>query len=341
MSLKKVLTIASIFIVGLGIVGAWFLFSSNTNFKSGNKEIIVKNRMSLNEITNLLLTDTIILSQSSFDMTCKLLRYKDQTIKPGRYVIKSGMSNFDIVKKLRNGLQDPVNLTINNVRDMSQLCSKISQQLMLDSTILYNKLMDSLFLDSINLNRENIISLFIPNTYQVYYTITPEKLISKISSEHEKFWSSKNRREALQQRNITEAQCYTIASIVEKETTFESEKQEIAGVYLNRLKTGMKLQADPTVVFALGLFGIQRILFEHLSTASPYNTYMIDGLPPGPICMPSLSSLEAVIQSEMHEYLFFCAKPGYDGSHLFAKNYQAHLQNAAEYRKWLDKENIK
>ncbi|MBK7467548.1 MAG: endolytic transglycosylase MltG [Saprospiraceae bacterium] len=118
---------------------------------------------------------------------------------------------------------------------------------------------------------------------------------------------------------MTEAQAYTVASIVEKETIYEAEKKTIAGVYLNRLKTGMKLQADPTVVFALGIFGIQRILFEHLSTNSPYNTYLVNGLPPGPICMPSQTSLDAVINSEEHDFLFFCAKPGYDGSHSFAK----------------------
>ncbi|MBK7226639.1 MAG: endolytic transglycosylase MltG [Saprospiraceae bacterium] len=319
----------------------WIVFTSNTNFNTKSKEIIITKDLSSDSVVSKLKNDSIINNNTSFTIVKSLLKYNDQAVKPGRYLFKSGMSNLDMIRKLRSGNQDPVSITINNVRDTKQLCAKFGQQLMLDSTELFSMLSDTILLDSMGFNRENILSLFIPNTYEMYYTISPRKLIAKFSSEYEKFWSNNNRRAEIQKRNITEAQAYTVASIVEKETIYEAEKKTIAAVYLNRLKTGIKLQADPTVVFALGIFGIQRILFEHLSTNSPYNTYLVNGLPPGPICMPSQTSLDAVINSEEHDFLFFCAKPGYDGSHSFAKNFQAHSQNANEYRKWLDKEKIK
>lgn len=341
MALKKIIWACAAIVIG-GLCGFGYLcFSNNTNFHSNTKDLLIIKGSTFENLNTTLREDSIVKNLFAYHLVSKILRFNDNSLKLGRYSIKKNTSTWDLVRKLRSGNQDAIKLTVNNVRDIPQLTAKISNQLAIDSNELLQILIDSSFLDSIHYTKDNVMSLFIPNTYEVYYTIRPEKLIAKFQSEHEKYWSENNRREKIKAKNIDEAQAYTLASIVEKESIYEPEKATIAGVYLNRLARGEKLQADPTVVFALGLFGIQRILFEHLTTPSPYNTYMINGLPPGPICMPSGSSLEAVINAENHEYLFFCAKPGYDGSHNFAKTYQAHLQNAAIYRTWLDQENIK
>ncbi|MDQ3141725.1 MAG: endolytic transglycosylase MltG [Bacteroidota bacterium] len=322
-------------------IGASQLWINNIKDKKSTTEFYIDKMVSLEQIAHQLDTLQIIKSKVSFLTSCKLLRFTDQRVKLGRYVFKNGMNNFQIVSKLKSGIQDPVKVTLNNVRNIQELVGKLDVYLQLDSSAMIQKLTDSLYVDSLGYNVSNILTLFIPNTYEMYWTISFDKLIQRFKLEHYNFWKKGNRLELAKIKNLDEKQAYIVASIVEKETIVEAEKSTIAGVYLNRIRTGMKLQADPTVVFAMGLLGIQRILYEHLTTISPFNTYMVEGLPPGPICMPSLSSLDAVLNAEEHEYIFFCAKPGYDGSHAFAKTYFGHAQNAKIYRSWLDKERIR
>jgi UPF0755 protein len=182
--------------------------------------------------------------------------------------------------------------------------------------------------------------MFIPNTYEMFWTTTPEKFVARMKKEYDGFWDDE-RLKKLKKNNLDKTQAYIVASIVEKESNYDPERPTIAGVYLNRLKAGEKLQADPTVVFATGEFTLQRVLFSHLKIDSPYNTYMYSGLPPGPICMPSVSSLNAVINAEDHEYMFFCAKPDNSGIHAFAKDYDEHQKNASAFSAWLNSLNIK
>lgn len=283
--------------------------------------------------------DSLLCDTSSFIQLARIMNFKK--FKPGRYLFKPGMDNLTIINKLRRGVQDPIKLTINNVRDIYQLSAKLGNDLLLDSIDFVRLFTDSSVLKEINYSSDNILGLFIPNTYEMYWTINPDRFLQRMVHEQELFWSRDNRREKANQKQLTPNEIYTIASIVEKETILEEEKSTIAGVYINRLRTGMKLQADPTVVFALGLTGIQRVLLEHLKIESPFNTYLVNGLPPGPICMPSVSTIDSVLNAEKHDFIFFCAKPGFEGGHVFAKTLEGHNQNAKLYRQWLNKERIR
>jgi UPF0755 protein len=201
--------------------------------------------------------------------------------------------------------------------------------------------MDQEVLSELGYTPENIMSLFIPNTYQVYWNTSPQNLLKRLQVENDAFWAKKNRREKAKSLGLSTQEVYTLASIVEKESLVMDEKPIIAGVYLNRLKKGMLLQADPTVVFAVGDFSIQRVLNKHLAIDSPYNTYKNVGLPPGPICMPSISSIDGVLNAEKHNYIFFCAKPNSGGRHAFANTLAGHNRNAAIYRNWLQANQIR
>ncbi|HRH99800.1 MAG TPA: endolytic transglycosylase MltG [Saprospiraceae bacterium] len=338
---KKIVA-AAITLVGLGFSFIYFIgFRKSIIPAQEGIEILIQSQTNFEDLISDLKSKQCLGDEFGFRQMSKILSFGNGKLKEGRYTVTKAMSNIEFIKKLRAGKQDAVKLKINNVRDIEQLCGKLGDQLMVDSVGFAQRFLDTVFLDSLQYKKETFLCLFIPNTYEVYWNIKPEKLIERMKKEHESFWSKENRLQLIAEKNLNADQAYTLASIVEKETNNDGERARIAGVYLNRLKSGMKLQADPTVVFALGLFGAQRILFEHLSTPSPYNTYYTEGIPPGPIYMPSLSSLEAVIHAEEHDYLFFCAKPGYDGTHVFATNLSGHAQNANQYRKWLDEENIK
>lgn len=324
----------------LGILAVFSYYAAfKPNLKKEKQQYELKVYTNETEVALGLKFDSILLDTSSFVNMAAILNLKQ--LKPGRYVFNKGMNNIKIINKLKSGAQDPLNITINSIRDIHQLSSKLGDQLMFDSLAFLQVLTDSFKLNELGYTKENILSLFIPNTYEMYWSISPERLMKRMNAEHESFWNKNNRRAKAEQKAISLYDIYTIASIVDKETLLEHEKPIIAEVYINRLKSGMKLQADPTVVFALGSTGLQRVLFEHLKIESPYNTYLVEGLPPGPICMPQTSTIDSVLNATGHEYIFFCAKPGYDGAHSFAKSLEAHSQNARIYRQWLNKERIK
>lgn len=283
--------------------------------------------------------DTVLMHPDLFRKFCQVFSF-DQ-VRTGRFIIGDGMDNFTLFKKLRNGQQDPVNVTFNNMRDIRGLCGALDVQLMLDSLSMLLMLQDSQWQQQMGIDSAQLLCLFIPNTYQIYWNISPQKLMERMMSEYQSFWSKNDRKAKADRKNLTPHQAYIVASIVEKETNLEDEKGLIAGVYLNRLKQGMKLQADPTVVYALGRYDVYRVLLEHLKVESPYNTYLVEGLPPGPIWMPSISTIDSVLDSPDHDYIFFCAKPGFEGRHAFSETMEGHSQNAYAYRKWLNQENIR
>ncbi len=323
------------------ILLAWLVYHSafRANIRSDQPyyELLIRKNATWDSIQPIL--DTILINKTSFYTLRNFIRLHH--LKEGRYVLRPDMDNVCILRKLRSGDQDPIRLTINNVRDVPQLCGKMGGQLMLDSLSLLNFLNDTLNYSHLGFTSQTILCAFIPNTYQVYWTVSAEKLLERMIQEKDLFWSKKDRLEKARALNLDPVQVYTLASIVEKETNVEQEKGLISGVYLNRLKSGMKLQADPTVVYALGVQGLQRVLHEHLIVDSPYNTYMYEGLPPGPIWMPSTSTLDSVLNAAPHNYLFFCAKPGYDGSHAFSESIDAHYQCARIYRQWLNQQHIR
>lgn len=260
--------------------------------------------------------------------TFALLRGYGNNVRTGKYEITNQTNAWTMVAHLANGRQVPVQLTIGSVRTLDRLAKSISKQLMMDSTEVSTLTSDS-----------NAYYLFIPNTYEVYWNISIEKLKSKMEKEQTKFWNS-NRLEKAKQLELTPHEVSIMASIVEEETNNNQEKPMVAGLYYNRLKQGMLLQADPTVKFALKDFGIKRILHEHLTVDSPYNTYKYEGLPPAPIRLPSPQGIDAVLNLIKHDYIYMCAKEDFSGTHNFAATLSEHSKNARKYWKALNERKI-
>ena len=273
-----------------------------------------------------------------FDWIAKRKNYPSN-VKPGRYVIKQKMSYVEAINMFRSGDQAPVNVTFNNVRTLYDLAGKIGGQISADSAGIINFLSDSANYSDDGFTRENIISVFIPNTYQFFWNTDPEELYIRMLKENRKFWNDDRQAKALA-IDLTPAEVSTLASIVNEEASKTEEKPKIAGVYLNRLKRGIPLQADPTIKFALNDFSLTRILRRHLQVDSPYNTYIYGGLPPGPIGCPTIESMDAVLNAEKHDYLYFVAKADFSGYHHFSRTLSEHNRFAAIYQRELNKRRI-
>jgi UPF0755 protein len=321
----------------IAVLAYKFLYSNNV---AKSYVLRVKENTSYAQIEKELSDSGVIKSVSAFSQVASLMKYKKTEVPSGRYVIKTGMTNRALIAKLRSGNQDALNLTFNNVRTVQELAGLLSKSLEADSLSLLTTFTNEAKLSSRGLNLHTALTNFIPNTYDIFWNIKPEKFFDRMSDETDKFWSDERIQKA-KKLNLNKEQVYSLAAIVEKESNNKSERPRIAGVYLNRLEIGDKLRADPTVVFAVGDFTLRRVLLEHLNFDSPYNTYKYAGIPPGPIYMPSTNSIDAVLNPEDHEYLFFCAKPGYNSEHAFAKTAEQHSQNASVYHRWLSSEGIK
>lgn len=252
-------------------------------------------------------------------------------VKPGRYELKPGMRNIDIVRMFANGWQKPMMLTLSgNIRNLLKLSGILGKRLECDSIEFYNFFAQPEVWFNYGLTKETFLSLFIPNTYEVYWTMTPEEFIGRMKRENDRFWTPE-RDSLAAELGLTRVEVSTLASIVCEETNYVPEMPTIAGVYINRLKRGMKLDADPTVKFAHNDPSIKRILYRHLEIDSPYNTYKYPGLPPGPITIPGIKGLDAVLNYEKHNYLYFCANSNMDGTHKFARTLSEHNRNARAY----------
>lgn len=260
-------------------------------------------------------------------------------ILPGKYILNHGMNNNDLIDLLRSGNQIPVNVIFNNIRDVYQLANIVSSQIEADSSAIAAIITDTNELKKYGLVPETASTLFIPNTYEFYWNTSARQFIDRMHEEHSKFWDSyrTSRATAI---GLGKEEVVTLASIVEKETNKNDEKAAIAGVYMNRINAGWRLQADPTVVYAVGDFNIRRVLNVHKKVDSPYNTYRRLGLPPGPICIPSISSIDAVLNFEDNGYFYFCAKDDMSGYHVFAKTGAQHNKNAKKYQQALNEMNI-
>lgn len=297
--------------------------------------INVSSGMNFTDLKNELYSMGLIIHRKNFEWWASQKKLS-KLIKPGHYVIYNGWSNNQLIDMFRSGKQSPVRVTFNNVRNIYELAGKIGRQIEPDSASLVNLLTDSSYLATMGLNKFTAPIIFIPNTYQVYWTITSKEFISRMYQEYQKFWTPERRKKA-KELSLNPEQVVVLASIVQKETNDNAEKPEIASVYINRLNMGWRLQADPTVIFALEDYSIHRVLNVQKKVDSPYNTYMHRGLPPGPICMPSISSLEAVLNPAHTDYMYFCAKDDLSGSHVFSKNSVQHQLNAQKYQEALDK----
>jgi UPF0755 protein len=275
----------------------------------------------------------------AFEWLAKRKKYV-QHVKPGRYRLTNGMRNNALVNLLRSGMQETVPVIIQNVRTPAELAGRIGKKLEVDSLQLIRKFKDPGYLGRYNLAPPTLLVLFIPNTYDFYWNTSEDQLFKRMAQEFERFWNTQRKR-AADSLHLTVAQVITLASIIEKETNKNDEKRIIAGVYLNRLKKGIPLQADPTVIFAWNDFRIKRVTKKHTEIKSPYNTYVRTGLPPGPICLPSISSIDAALHPANHSFIYFCAKEDLSGYHNFAADLDTHNSNARRYQKALDKLNIR
>lgn len=268
-----------------------------------------------------------------------ILLHYDRNIRPGRYEVAPHKSSLQLIRDLRNGRQAPVRLTIPNVRTMNDLAARLGRQLEADSAEWAAHFSDTLFCRKFGCDTATLSCLFLPNTYEVFWNVTPTQLTQRMKRESEAFWTDE-RLSAARKIGLTPYEVITLASIVDQETANNDEKPMIAGMYLNRLNAGMKLQADPTVKFALRRFDLRRILHEHLTVDSPYNTYRYEGLPPGPISIPAMSSIEATLHPAHHDYIYMCAKEDFSGTHRFAATYDEHLRNAKRYADALNERGI-
>ncbi|MGI4734947.1 MAG: endolytic transglycosylase MltG [Janthinobacterium lividum] len=286
-------------------------------------------------------TDAVI-DRLSLYFVGKLMNYnKPGAVKPGRYELVDGATNRQVINLLKSGRQSPLKLTFTNVRLRRELAVKLSKQIDARPHQIDSLLSSPSYTKSLGFDTTTVLSMFIPNTYELYWNTTPDNLMQRMKQEYEKFWTPA-RDAAREKEHLTRAQVSTLASIVEAEQQQHAdERPRIAAVYLNRLKRGMKLQADPTVVYANGDFGIKRVLNVHLQKDSPYNTYRVNGLPPGPINLPSISSIDAVLHPEENDYLYFCAKDDFSGYHAFAANETQHLVNAHRYQAALTRSGIR
>jgi UPF0755 protein len=269
----------------------------------------------------------------SFSFLARLMNY-DEQVKPGRYLLKRNMSNLRAIQLLKSGTQEPVRITFNNVRLIPELAEKITRNLGMTPEEFEAALRRFSMSNSSGLNKDNMMAMFIPNTYEVYYNILPDALVKRMHQEYQNFWNEERIAKA-KKMGLTPIEVSILSSIVQAETIQEEEAPTIAGLYLNRLKQGIPLQADPTLKFAVGDFSLKRILNIHKEIDSPYNTYRYAGLPPGPINMPEINSLEAVLNFAPSDYLYMCAKEDFSGRHNFTSNYKEHMNNAIRYQRAL------
>lgn len=321
----------------LGIAGYWLFLSS---FSSAKEEIMVRVDRDDN-------CDSIQAKLERVASPRQMLGFRIlsgvvgmKKVRPGYYIAGGGISTLALFRNIRGGRQTPVKLTIPNVRTLGDLAARLSLQLELDSAQLASAFSDEALCQELGYDTTTIGCMFIPNTYEVFWNISAKDLMARLHKESNAFWTSKRKAEA-KAAGLSPNEVIIMASIVDQETANSEEKPMVAGMYLNRLHQGMKLQADPTVKFALKQFALKRILHEHLSVDSPYNTYRHEGLPPGPIAIPALSSIEAVLHFAHHDYIYMCAKEDFSGTHNFAKTYEEHLANARKYAEALNERGIK
>lgn len=317
----------------------YILFIPNIFPKGDEKAYLcIPDGCSFSDVVTILEKDAKVGNTLAFKQVASILQYGAK-IRSGRYELKSGMNNFQLVRILRSGRQTPVKLSFNNIRTKEQLAARLGVQLMADSASIIKLLNDSAFLSTYNLNPNTSISLFIPNTYEVFWNITAEEVFSRMNKEYNKFWTEERKTKAAT-IPLTQAEVSSLASIVEEETNNKTDRPMVAGLYINRLRLKMPLQADPTVKFALGDFSIKRILFGHLRTKSPYNTYKNIGLPPGPIRVATPNGIDAVLNFSHHNYIYMCASETLNGEHKFAATWEEHKINAAKYQKELNERMI-
>lgn len=345
MSTKKIISIAAIVIIsGLIIYGFVLIgqiFSNNTKFSKDEVYVHIPTDATYEQVL-----DSVALYVTNldrFEMVANKMSYPEN-VKSGRFLLTKGMNSYELVKAMRNNIA--VKLAFNNQERIENLAGRVGSQIEADSLSLLNSFKDSIFLKENGFTEENVLTMFIPNTYEIYWNTSAEKFRDKMIKEYRNFWN-KERVANAQKQGLTPTEATILASIVHKESVKKDERPRIAGVYLNRLRLGMPLQADPTVIFAIKKRDndfnqvIKRVFFKDLTMSSPYNTYVNIGLPPGPIAMPDITALEAVLNPEKNDFIYFCASVDRFGYHEFAATLQEHNVNAKKYSDWINAQGVK
>ncbi len=342
---KKI--IISILLIGLSI-GVYIAYTMYTRIyqpnvtltKSKTAFFYIKTGSNFTDVANGLYEGGYIKNRTSFEWVSEKKSNFTKNIKPGKYLLKEGMSNNELVDLLRSGKQEPVKLSFDHIRTIKELAGKVSREIEADSISIYNLLTDRDFVGKYGLDNKTILTLFIPDTYDFYWNTSAEEMVKKMAQEYKSYWTDERKQKA-KAMNLSQSEVSILASIVQSEQSVRAdERPRVAGLYINRLKIGMRLQSDPTVIYAVGDFEIERVTGKYLAIESPYNTYRNLGLPPGPIVLPSIKSLDAVLNYEKHNYIYMCAKEDFSGYHNFAVNFSEHQVNARKFQQELNRRNI-
>lgn len=342
--LKKIIIAILLILLVVGGVGGYYayktIYQSNVNLGDKKSEIIyIPTGSKFEDVIRILGDNNMLKNQSTFELLAEKKKYKN-AIKPGKYRILANMSNNALVNLLRAGIQEPIRINFNGLHTVDEFMGRVGRRIEADSNSLRQAIRDNGFMSKYGFNQDNIQALFIPDTYEFYWNTSVEEFFERMAKEYKAFWNDERKRKA-KVLGYSQTDVMTLASIVQGEQCCDNEEKKIiAGLYLNRLNIQMPLQSDPTVIFALGDFSIQRVSSEQTRTESPYNTYVNKGLPPGPIGFAQQSSIDAVLNYDKNDYIYMCAKENLSGKHYFAKTYEQHCIYAKKYRDALNARNI-
>jgi UPF0755 protein len=337
---KLIIALVGVILFALGLTGLnYYLRYNGPNVTDNQKYLYIRTGSTIEDVLNTIKEQKMVKDTTTFRWAAFNMDYPGQ-IKPGKYRLEQGMSNRKLVNMLKAGNQEPVKLRFQNIRLKKDFANYISTQIEADSTALLHLLDSTGFVDKYGFNTENVYTMFLPNSYELYWNTSAEQFFERMHKEYQKFWTSERTAKA-EAIGLSPVKVSILASIVDAEALHNDEMPIIAGLYLNRYEKGIRLQADPTVIFALQDFSIRRVLNRHLRYDSPYNTYVNAGLPPGPIMMPSLSAIDAVLNYKKHNYIYMCAKEDFSGYHNFAVTEAEHRVNARRFQEALNRMNIK
>lgn len=345
MNVKKIITIGSVVLISVlmvyGLILARQIFADNTKFAQKEVYVYVPTGSSYDDVKKII--EPFVINMDRFETVADKRSYPEN-VKPGRFLFTKGMNSYALVKALRNNI--PVDLAFNNQERLENLAGRVGSQIEADSLSLLKSFKDSIFLKENGFNDENVLTMFVPNTYQLYWNTSADKFRDKMIKEYRNFWN-KERVDKAAKQGLTPIQATILASIVHKESVKKDERPRIAGAYLNRLRLQMPLQADPTVIYAIKKNSndfnqvIKRVFYKDLLIKSPYNTYVNLGLPPGPVAMPDITALDAVLNPEKNNYIYFCASVSRFGYHEFAATFEEHTKNAKKYSDWINSQGVK
>lgn len=333
------ITLAVILVLGLIIGYKAYQIFLGASVTDSQKYLYVHTNDNYENVLRRVRTENIVKDADEFDMVAKAMKYP-ASVKPGRYKLEKNMSNRRLIGNLRGGYQEAVALRFSNIRLKEDFAGFLGRNFEPDSLQFISLLNNEAEAEKYGFTKDNFYTMFIPNTYEIYWNTSADKVIERLHTEYKKFWTAERIAKA-EKQNLTPIEVSILASIVRGEALHNDEMPLIAGLYLNRLKKGMLLQADPTVIFANNDFTIRRVLFRHLAIDNPYNTYKYRGLPPGPINMAPIVAIEAVLNPAQHNYIYMCAKEDFSGYHAFAETVAEHQVNARKFQKALDERNIK